>query len=307
MSGNNIGIIYGLICPITNTIRYVGQTTQVLNKRFIQHKTCSIKAKTYLGSWLRKLKEMNLLEQLEIIVLERCAVEKLIERETYYITLYNLKGYKLTNLEIRDIRTNRRVLSKEQLKKRIALTKKVHIGLKRSDETRLNMSKARKIYLANNINPHRGRTCSENTKKLMSSLKRKTEICSIDFKGNIKKRYESINSVKYEGLSVGNVYNCLRNKQLTYNNSFWRKISEPYITKENISDSILYILFNIETKEIIIDYPKKLAEILSISRYRVYRAAADNKLLLNRYKVINNICDSEIELGFILHSIGVIK
>ena len=42
-----MGIIYGLICPISNEIRYIGQTIVPLNRRLTQHK-CD-KNKKYRG------------------------------------------------------------------------------------------------------------------------------------------------------------------------------------------------------------------------------------------------------------------
>ena len=307
MSGDNIGIIYGLICPITNNIRYVGQTTQKLNNRFIQHKTCSIKSKTHLGNWLRKLKVLNLLNSLEIVILDKCSTDSLIERETYYINFYILKGCNLVNEAIRDIQTNRLVLTEKQKQRRRDIAIEVHTGRKRSEETRKNLAKARKLYLANNNNPNLGRKIGEETKKLMSDKKPKIKVCSLDFHGNIIKYYDSINAVKTDGLSVGNVANCIKNKQSTYKNSFWRVLEAPYITKDHISNSVLFVLLNTVTCEVVIDYPKNLATLLNISRYRIYRAAAEGKVVLHKYKIINNISKSEIELEFILKSIGEIE
>lgn len=99
------GIIYALICPISGEVKYIGQTTRTLNKRFSGHLCEALRVKetkerdlTYKENWLLKLKTLEKLNNIKKEVLETCPVEILDEREIYWIKFYTEKGIKLTNL-----------------------------------------------------------------------------------------------------------------------------------------------------------------------------------------------------------------
>lgn len=85
--------IYTLICPITNTIEYIGKTNN-LEKRLRSHlldKTKSIK-----NNWIKKLKKLGLVPKIECI--EECTDINVDEREIYWISYYRKINPKLKNM-----------------------------------------------------------------------------------------------------------------------------------------------------------------------------------------------------------------
>lgn len=83
--------IYCIKCPITNEIKYIGQTRQG-KKRFHQHITESKKNNRYpLYRWMKKLEEKPIFE-----IIEECDLDNLNEREEFWIkeigidNLYNI-------------------------------------------------------------------------------------------------------------------------------------------------------------------------------------------------------------------------
>jgi hypothetical protein len=89
---NNI-FIYGLVCPKTNEIRYVGKTKQTLKKRLQQHLWVGNKKHNpHKYNWINQLKNDNL--KPIIIKIELCNKNNWVEREKYWISQYN----NLTNL-----------------------------------------------------------------------------------------------------------------------------------------------------------------------------------------------------------------
>lgn len=82
-------LIYGLVDPRTNEIRYVGKTTQTLNKRLSQHLCSNKKHNPHKFNWINQLKTLNL--KPTIILIESCNDKNWVEREKHYIlTIENL-------------------------------------------------------------------------------------------------------------------------------------------------------------------------------------------------------------------------
>lgn len=98
--------IYKLIDPITNEIRYIGQTDNI-KRRYNDHISSSFNENsdcynTYKARWIRKLKSKDLSPFIEII--EECDNLELSNiREKYYIEKLTNEGYKLTNSYITDV------------------------------------------------------------------------------------------------------------------------------------------------------------------------------------------------------------
>ncbi|MBD3878755.1 MAG: GIY-YIG nuclease family protein [Quinella sp. 1Q5] len=90
-SQSAVGVIY----KITNTLNgkpYVGKTKRSTEVRFKEH----VKEKTYIGKAMRKYG----IESFTVEVLEECPVEKLNEREIFWIATLGSKapnGYNLTD------------------------------------------------------------------------------------------------------------------------------------------------------------------------------------------------------------------
>lgn len=81
------GYIYSLICPLENRIRYIGKTVNNPLKRLSRHKKDAKSEKiSHKISWLKKLDGLGLLESLEIKIVEECDINKIDEREIYWIS-----------------------------------------------------------------------------------------------------------------------------------------------------------------------------------------------------------------------------
>ena len=92
--------IYTLTDPITNTVRYIGQTNN-LNRRLNGHIQTSLnmnskKSNTHKSCWIRKLLNQNTKPIINIIH-ECIDYEESNFYEKYYITKYTNEGFNLTN------------------------------------------------------------------------------------------------------------------------------------------------------------------------------------------------------------------
>lgn len=94
-----VGWIYGILDPITNELRYVGQTINY-NKRRREH---LYRAKTnnkdnYLYNWLGKLLCNNIVP--EFIIIDEVSIESLDYWEVFYISYFKSIGCRLTNYAV---------------------------------------------------------------------------------------------------------------------------------------------------------------------------------------------------------------
>ncbi len=90
--------IYSLSDPISNQIRYIGVTSQSLNRRFSRHLVDSKRRKTHRDCWIFGLKQKNLLPIIELIDIVDKDNWQFWER--YYISQFKAWGFDLTNLTI---------------------------------------------------------------------------------------------------------------------------------------------------------------------------------------------------------------
>lgn len=90
--------IYGLFDPITNELRYIGQTIQKVEYRLRKHISESGKGTGYYKNcWIKSLTNKGL--KPEIFVLEACnSLNELNDAEEWYIQYYKSLGCKLTNM-----------------------------------------------------------------------------------------------------------------------------------------------------------------------------------------------------------------
>ena len=97
------GFIYGLRCPISGEIRYIGQTIKTLSYRLSKHisKTkTKINKKQKLShneNWLKKLIELNVIHLISIEEIEIINIKDLDDREIFWISKFR-ETNNLTNL-----------------------------------------------------------------------------------------------------------------------------------------------------------------------------------------------------------------
>jgi hypothetical protein len=97
---SDIGVIYSLSCPKTNTIRYIGQTKQTNPvKRYYQHKYQWSRCEnlSHVNAWIKSLFDEKLFPIFNIIESD-IPIELLNPREKAYIKLVKACGAKLTNI-----------------------------------------------------------------------------------------------------------------------------------------------------------------------------------------------------------------
>jgi len=94
-------IVYGLFCPRTGGLRYVGKSTWGL-KRAHDHARPSVMrqdANTYKGKWVMSLVRGGLRPEVDILE-ESNSAEGLVEAEQFWIGYAKFLGCELTNLTI---------------------------------------------------------------------------------------------------------------------------------------------------------------------------------------------------------------
>jgi len=86
--------IYGLVCPTSKQIRYIGVTRYSLDRRLKEHLREN-KSKTHKQKWIKSLLNKGLKPDIVLM----CLTDKSnwIETEKFYIKLFKTNGFKLTN------------------------------------------------------------------------------------------------------------------------------------------------------------------------------------------------------------------
>lgn len=86
--------IYALCEPGTRTVRYIGKSDDP-NRRFLRHLKNSVKSRTHLGYWLRKLENNRMRPAMEI--LDEVPLHQWIFWERWYIRQMRESGFSLVN------------------------------------------------------------------------------------------------------------------------------------------------------------------------------------------------------------------
>lgn len=270
------GFIYGLVCPIDKKIRYIGQTRQKLIRRLCKHiwhvqkkiKTQNSKF-NHKENWIKKIINENLIDNLEIIEIEKCQQELLNEREIFWIRKYKNDGFNLTNQtnggdtyyyedKIKLISESNKILKKGN---------KYCSGRKHSEKTKRRISEAVK----NSNHPHYGIPKPEYIRKKISKANSGEKngmfgnhfIMSDNHKNNISKALKQ--SEKFQTIMKSD--------------EFRKKISDTQINPVLLLD----FEFNI-FKEF-----KNMAECsryLCCSPENVYNARRDKRKVKKKYWVV---------------------
>lgn len=161
--------IYLLIDPITNEIRYVGQTID-LKSRFFKH--CRDKGKYHKAIWIQRLKRLGYKPIMKVIQsFENISDEDLNNAEIYWIKQIKDLGNDLTN-STEGGQGN--IGHKHSLETRLMMSKNRqgrkawNKGIKATLDARLNMSKA-----------HSGVKLSEDHKLKILKGKKLSRVCQV--------------------------------------------------------------------------------------------------------------------------------
>jgi len=229
-------LIYILIDPKTNKVRYVGQTTKKLQQRLSAHinKARNTPNKTtHKNTWIKSLIKENLKPIIQLI--DIVSDDEWKEKEKYYIKKYRESGDELLNLseggdsgsmpggrrvwESQDDYDNWRNKISESLKKRIITEEErklmaercrnTHLGRERNDDTKKKLSDTKlgeknpmfgKIHSEERKKQisefHKGKKLSEETKKKIGDTKIKKPVVQKDKNGDIIKIYSSLWEIK---------------------------------------------------------------------------------------------------------------
>lgn len=153
-------LIYALIDPVTDHVRYVGLSTRGMARPQLHLKTPKPDDRTHRANWIRSLMVQGKLPIVRVV--EYCSSDdELSEAEASWISLFGLLGCPLTNHRSGGFNGK----PDEETKRNISSKLK---GYVRSAEVRQRMSDAK----LGNRNPMYGRAVSEETRqKRANSMK----------------------------------------------------------------------------------------------------------------------------------------
>lgn len=207
-------IIYGLIDPRYNQIRYIGKTND-LKRRLNRHIHERFLHESYKDRWVRTLIDAGIRPEIEVIDL--VDENEWIFWEKFYIAYFKYIGCNLTNGTEGGDQPPSTKGRKHTIESRLKMsnTKKgkpipwLNDGMERSEEHRRNLSKSCK----GRISPNKGKKFSEEYKKKLSessSVKRKVK--QIDKEGNVIKIWNSITEAE-KTLQIGHISHICNNKK----------------------------------------------------------------------------------------------
>jgi group I intron endonuclease len=268
------GKIYGLTCPISNEIRYVGQTTITLNERLCRHiyktkyKIKNGKVLTHKENWLKKLIEFELVDKIKITLLEECDIKLLNEREIYWISDFKSK-YKLTNLTDGGEGTRGFKMPTEFLERlsKMKVGNKNRVGKKHSEKTKKLISK--KVSGKNNGNF--GKPMSEDRKNKIGNAN------SGENNGMFGVRFNMTDEHK-ESISEG-LLNSKKLKESRQSQAYKDKISKVFGRPIYALD----IDFNIVAE---FDSMTSATEFFKCKESNIFNARRDKRMISRKYWVV---------------------
>lgn len=186
--------IYCLKDPITNDIRYIGQTINI-KSRYRNHLNGNKFRNTHTTNWIQSLLNNNLKPIIEII--DTCNIEDLDKIEQKYIKEYKDKGFNLTNHSIGGHSSLGCKHSLESRLKRSINSKGRKIIY--SDESIKSKKLKHSEYLKNNPSQRIDNILSKKDRykaalkgNKIASEKAKKKVLKLDINNNIIKEYKSV-------------------------------------------------------------------------------------------------------------------
>lgn len=90
------GVVYALICPLSNKVRYIGSTWGSPKTRLTQHRTT--RSKGVHGRWISELKSRRASKKIKLEILESNINTRVLrKREKHWINHFSSMGFDLTN------------------------------------------------------------------------------------------------------------------------------------------------------------------------------------------------------------------
>lgn len=215
---NNV-YIYGLKCPLSGQVKYIGKTND-LKRRYYEHNQTHRNRKSKKNSWIISLKKKDLSPIME--VLEKCCEQNWEEQEKKWIRYFLKNGYDLKNI------------MEGGGRKDYTFTK----------ETRKNMSIAQQKRRKSMPKDDNGNTIfpqhfidklsksAKSNKKILNNLKlgsefSKKNIIQLDKNKLFIREWESLSDAsRYLNINVGNISKCLKGKIKTSGGYIWKYKSD---------------------------------------------------------------------------------
>lgn len=238
--------IYGLICPLNNTIRYIGQTKRPLNKRLQSHfdeyrRNKKLKKfSTHKFNWMAKLDREGLLKNIKIALLEETTLNKVDRKEQYWIKQYNNLVNSSPGGNVHSIETIKKISDSKMGKKN------PNFGKKLSDEHKRKLlagadkakDKLKKI-----------RQTNEFKQKISDAFSKKLILLDADLKP-IKAFKNCRECADYLGYKTANIKNAVRQSRPV---GRWKGIVRWVVREENLEDNIARIKDRPENSKILRD------------------------------------------------------
>ena len=233
--------IYGLVDTIKNELKYVGKSINP-KSRYRKHLQDSKKKISYKDKWIYSLLENN--NKPELLIIDEVDEGNWIFWEKHYISYYKFIGCKLTNIseggENPPNHTGRKRTEGE-----IERIRKSNLGKKRSEETKKNISIAKKgkpilhlnngkerslshkknlsLSLKGRKSPNKGKTYTIEHKKVLSEAHshQKKRIVQMSLDGTIIKIWDSVSEAKKE-YKNNHISECCTGKIKTAAGFIWK-------------------------------------------------------------------------------------
>ncbi len=226
--------IYGLVCPISNEIRYIGKSDNP-RKRLQEH--LNERRHNHRGNWIQGLRVQGLAPIL--IILEETDADLWQECERRHIAAARAQGYRLTNQtnggegggilgRILSTTSRERIANAQRGRKRSpAANEKISAYQRQkrlSDETKQRISEARKgIQFSQETIEKLQRAATGKIHSEESRAKRSKRVSQYDLDGNFIQEWPSVTAIERAGIShTATIIACCKGKYQQAGGFIWR-------------------------------------------------------------------------------------